>query len=231
MHRRPTLGASGCKRRRWSGETASRRSAPRGPASTIHPRQQDRRRARHHARRRTAPRSARARPTPPHRAASRSWSRRATRRARLPSSTRNAARPRCFLSCCRSFVRGSVFSGAGDGRAGSGPAGSLRLDAGGGPAEASSAANTPAAASARPVGGRPAEADVPGAKQVTSAASSWRWQLRDTRQPEVDGSTVIGRGVQSRPNPRGSSTAGASRSAVREVRQGVGQMIAPTPGT
>ena len=31
MHRRPTLGASGCRRRRWSGETASRRSAPRGP--------------------------------------------------------------------------------------------------------------------------------------------------------------------------------------------------------
>ena len=32
-----------------------------------------------------------------------------TRRARLSSSTRNAARPRCFLSCCRSCVRGSVL--------------------------------------------------------------------------------------------------------------------------
>ena len=30
-------------------------------------------------------------------------------RARLSSSTRNAARPRCFLSCCRSLVRWRVL--------------------------------------------------------------------------------------------------------------------------
>ena len=32
-----------------------------------------------------------------------------TRRWRRSSSTPNAARPRCFLSCCRSFVRGSAL--------------------------------------------------------------------------------------------------------------------------
>ena len=31
------------------------------------------------------------------------------RRSPRSSSWRNAARPRCFLSCCRSLVRGSVF--------------------------------------------------------------------------------------------------------------------------
>ena len=32
-----------------------------------------------------------------------------TKRARRSSSLRNAARPRCFLSCCRSFVRGRIL--------------------------------------------------------------------------------------------------------------------------
>ena len=65
MHRRPTLGASGCRRRRWSGETASRRSAPRGPRRRFSRGNEIAAELATTPDSRTAPRSARARPRPP----------------------------------------------------------------------------------------------------------------------------------------------------------------------